>query len=907
MGWLLELLIEGIQEKCSQFIIDVMSVVTQMFTELLSCDLNLFEGLFGVVGLLYKNVIIPLAIALLFLICIWQLFKSMFGKVGMSSEDPIELLGRSCACLFMIVGSRSMVNYILRIAGTPYQWIVGTDITVNSFSEYVSSLEGVTSVLGIDAISMLVLTLIMQFVVAWNYFKMLFIVAERYVLLGVFTYTAPLAFATGGSKATNNVLASWAKMFGGQVILIILNAWCMKMFLSAYGNMLASGGYGYTKFFVATLCLVGFCKITFKLDTYMASLGVNLGRSSNGLGAMGLFMAANKVFSSFRHIGTQGMPESPSSGGRGSAYTSSYDMPGTHADPIPISPRNAADTGLGHGSMESEPEPEVQGKKDSMFDISSFESESDNVLEALGEMPADTQKAYSNDAANSAVSGGNTVENTMESTVEGSTVYANLEKPAVDRLPYGEALAVAQRAAVSGMERNYDASREDVAGIEEAIYSGNQVIPMEDAAQQDEEQAIQNDLNDSNMVQDPFIDENAEIAMDYNEDVFGVEESGAGLEEMDEFAMDNNVGMLNSMRSDINADTIGDGLVKKDENVLQQEEKDMGVHEVMLEDAQIPDSTTGSTGSAYDGSVISESGISSAKSGAEIAKAGILSEIGAKEPIAERKGEQIVPSDRGGTADTVLEPYGLAMGMTESGLKDSTGGCDTLRGTDAFIGGQAPEAMLDKGKVSEESLYEGQQTTSVDMDEWGKSLDDSEFHPVPESLPDGSAFGINRQDDGQTGSQTRQFDAMPLKPVKAVSAHSVEAKTGGNEKLYASGGVWQENNHLDTAGSKDDQQRAERTDQRALHDSGQKHDEVLPQTQIDSKRTSLYGKEKRKQGRGIEDEFEELARPMEEGEDAWQERLPDVPVSLDETADSNVSRAASSDGSGLALSTGGDQ
>ena len=72
--------------------------------------------------------------------------------------------------------------------------------------------------------------LIMQFVVAWNYFKMLMVIAERYVLLGVFSYTAPLAFATGGSKATNNILASWSKMFGGQVVLVILNAWCMKMF-----------------------------------------------------------------------------------------------------------------------------------------------------------------------------------------------------------------------------------------------------------------------------------------------------------------------------------------------------------------------------------------------------------------------------------------------------------------------------------------------------------------------------------------------------------------------------------------------------------------------------------------------------------------------------------------------------
>lgn len=200
-------------------------------------------------------------------------FKSMFGgKAGVNAEEPIELICRSAISLFLLAGSKPLVDYILRIAGTPYQWVVGTKVKVASFSGYVSTLEGVTDTLGISSLSISVLMLIMQFVVAWNYFKMLMVIAERYVLLGVFSYTAPLAFATGGSKATNNILASWSKMFGGQVVLVILNAWCMKMFLSGYGNMMASS-YGFTKFFAATLCLVGFCKITFKLDSYMASLG----------------------------------------------------------------------------------------------------------------------------------------------------------------------------------------------------------------------------------------------------------------------------------------------------------------------------------------------------------------------------------------------------------------------------------------------------------------------------------------------------------------------------------------------------------------------------------------------------------------------------------------------------------
>lgn len=62
------------------------------------------------------------------------------------------------------------MDYILTVAGTPYQWIAGTDIEVSSFSEYVSALEGLTGGLGIDSLNIAVLMLIMQFVVAWNYF-----------------------------------------------------------------------------------------------------------------------------------------------------------------------------------------------------------------------------------------------------------------------------------------------------------------------------------------------------------------------------------------------------------------------------------------------------------------------------------------------------------------------------------------------------------------------------------------------------------------------------------------------------------------------------------------------------------------------------------------------------------------
>ena len=128
------------------------------------------KNLFSVVGSLYQNVIVLWELRCAYDSNLVELFKSMFGKVGINAEEPIELIGRSSICLFFVVASKPVINYILKIAGTPYQWVIGTDIKVQSFSEYVTALEGITAPLGLGTISIAILMLIMQFVVALELF-----------------------------------------------------------------------------------------------------------------------------------------------------------------------------------------------------------------------------------------------------------------------------------------------------------------------------------------------------------------------------------------------------------------------------------------------------------------------------------------------------------------------------------------------------------------------------------------------------------------------------------------------------------------------------------------------------------------------------------------------------------------
>ena len=71
--------------------------------------------------------------------------------------------------------------------------------------------------LGWNRLSLQLLLLVMQLVVAWNYFKLLYVVAERYVLLGIFSYTAPLAFATGGAKRIIRFLRTGRRHLAGRL------------------------------------------------------------------------------------------------------------------------------------------------------------------------------------------------------------------------------------------------------------------------------------------------------------------------------------------------------------------------------------------------------------------------------------------------------------------------------------------------------------------------------------------------------------------------------------------------------------------------------------------------------------------------------------------------------------------
>ena len=166
------------------------------------------------------------------------IFKNFGAGIGLSAEDPAKLLLRSILFIFLALFADEIMALVLDIVGTPYSWIVDTSLPPIEFASFGSVLTVIVGCLASGSVSLIVIILVI--IIAWNYLKLLFEAAERYIMVGVLIFTAPVAFATGASESTSNIFSSWCRMLGGQLFLLIMNAWCLRLFVSMVGTFLAN-------------------------------------------------------------------------------------------------------------------------------------------------------------------------------------------------------------------------------------------------------------------------------------------------------------------------------------------------------------------------------------------------------------------------------------------------------------------------------------------------------------------------------------------------------------------------------------------------------------------------------------------------------------------------------------------
>lgn len=230
-------ILDGIVEWIAEQVMNILDLITTSVLGALGCSMDTFLRYFPAAEAMYQ-VFLALGIGLILLNWVWQLFKNYFMGAGIEAEDPIKLSIRSFLFIFLTFYAKDIVDLLLKISGTPYNWILTEDLPPLKFVDFNSV---VTVILGVCANgAVAIIALILVLILAWNYIKLLFEAAERYILLGVLVYTAPAAFSMGASQSTGNIFKSWCRMLGGQFFLLLMNAWCLRLFTSMVGTFLAN-------------------------------------------------------------------------------------------------------------------------------------------------------------------------------------------------------------------------------------------------------------------------------------------------------------------------------------------------------------------------------------------------------------------------------------------------------------------------------------------------------------------------------------------------------------------------------------------------------------------------------------------------------------------------------------------
>ena len=230
-------ILDGIVEWIAEQIMCGLDLINTSVLGALGCDMSVFLRYFPAAETMY-DIFVALGIGMILLIWVWNLFRNYWVGIGGEAEDPIKLSLRALVFILLAYFTDDITGLVLEIGGTPYQWIMTSELPSLDFASFSSVLLVIIGVCANGAVTLIVLILVI--ILAWNYIKLLFEAAERYVLLGVLVYTAPIAFAMGTSQNTSNIFKSWCRMFGGQVFLLVMNAWCLRLFISMVGAFIAN-------------------------------------------------------------------------------------------------------------------------------------------------------------------------------------------------------------------------------------------------------------------------------------------------------------------------------------------------------------------------------------------------------------------------------------------------------------------------------------------------------------------------------------------------------------------------------------------------------------------------------------------------------------------------------------------
>lgn len=152
-------ILDGIVEWIAEQVMNGLDIINTSVLGALGCNMDTFKRYFPAAETMYK-IFVALAVGLILLNWVWQLFKNYGLSAGIEAEDPVKLSIRSILFILLAYFADEIVNIILKIGGTPYQWILNSELPPLDFASFNSVFLTILGVCASGTVALIALILI---------------------------------------------------------------------------------------------------------------------------------------------------------------------------------------------------------------------------------------------------------------------------------------------------------------------------------------------------------------------------------------------------------------------------------------------------------------------------------------------------------------------------------------------------------------------------------------------------------------------------------------------------------------------------------------------------------------------------------------------------------------------------
>lgn len=322
---MIDFLLSGLFNVCGEGVAYLLGLIM----EALNVDLSAFVTVFPIVQTL-QGVLTGLAWTLLPLILIGTVLYSMTSSSD-RAENPVNIALRCVPVILVLVYSSQIVGLFFEFGqagydvlynapdnGTPFDWSMMPNAIMGGASgnpiDRSLQVAVVASSMNLSVGAAAVIFLVLLLVIAFQLIKLALECVERYVTVCVGAFLLPVAAPTLVSKTTSSIFTSYCSFMVGQMMLMWINVWCLRMIISGFQSFGSGGGIN---FFFQYLLLLAFIILAQKMDNILNAFGFKNIRGGVGFGSTVLGSVAAMALAAGRvaSMGAKGLKGLKGSGG----------------------------------------------------------------------------------------------------------------------------------------------------------------------------------------------------------------------------------------------------------------------------------------------------------------------------------------------------------------------------------------------------------------------------------------------------------------------------------------------------------------------------------------------------------------------------------------------------------------